>query len=93
MTTKKKRQTNQKWNVRVDHEALVPEITSLLPEGKSVLLTELTVEEETEAASKREKAEDSQLVAECREAGWKTTIHPVEVGCRGVVDHTPLEGR
>ena len=24
----------------------------------------------------------SDLAAECREAGWKTTIYPVEVGCR-----------
>lgn len=49
--------------------------TSLLPDivwstkGKSVLLTELTVEEEIEAAFERKKAKDSELFAECWEAG------------------------
>ena len=38
-----------------------------------------------EAAYEHKKAKYSELAAECREAGWKTTIYPVEVGCRGYV--------
>ncbi|KAJ8356842.1 hypothetical protein SKAU_G00196360 [Synaphobranchus kaupii] len=38
-----------------------------------------------EAAFERKKTKYSELAAECREAGWKTTIYPVEIGCRGFV--------
>ncbi|KAJ8279317.1 hypothetical protein COCON_G00063830 [Conger conger] len=55
--------------------------------ARSVHLIELTIprEEGIEAAFERKKAKYSELAAECREAGWKTTIYPVEVGCRGYV--------
>lgn len=53
--------------------------------ARSIHLIELTVplEEGIEAAFERKKARYSELAAECREAGWKTNIYPVEVGCRG----------
>ncbi|TKS75818.1 hypothetical protein D9C73_010021 [Collichthys lucidus] len=55
--------------------------------AKSVLLIELTIpaEESIEAAFEQKKAKYSELAAECQMAGWKTTIYPVEVGCRGYV--------
>ena len=43
------------------------------------------MEEGIEAAFERKKAKYSELAAECRNAGWKTTIYPVEMGCRGFV--------
>lgn len=39
------------------------------------------MEEVIEAAFERMKAKFSELAAERQEAGWKTTIYPVEVGC------------
>lgn len=38
-----------------------------------------------EAAFERKRDKYTELVTECREAGWSTTIYPVEVGCRGFV--------
>ncbi len=38
-----------------------------------------------EAAYECMKANYLELAAECRKAGWKTTIYLVEVGCRGYV--------
>lgn len=35
-----------------------------------------------EAAWERKRLKYDDLASECREAGWKTTIYPVEVGCR-----------
>ncbi|XP_061892213.1 uncharacterized protein LOC133642088 [Entelurus aequoreus] len=54
---------------------------------KTVLLVELTVPWEggLEAAYERERAKYSDLAAECREAGWKAVICPLEVRCRGFV--------
>ena len=40
-------------------------------------------EEGIETAYERKKAEYTELAAECREAGWKSTIYPVVVGCQG----------
>lgn len=53
--------------------------------ARSIHLIEFTVplEEGIESAFERKKARYSELAAECREAGWKTNIYPVEVGCRG----------
>lgn len=52
-----------------------------------MLLVELTIpaEEGIEAAHGRKKAKYSEPAAECQEASWKTSIYPVEVGCRGYV--------
>lgn len=58
--------------------------------ARAVHLIELTVqsEEGIEAAFERKKTKYSELAAECREAGWKATIYPVEVGYRGYLGHS-----
>lgn len=55
--------------------------------SKTVLLVELTIPWEAgiEAAWERKRLKYDDLAAECRDAGWKTIIYPVEVGCRGFV--------
>ena len=91
--------SDQEWNMRVDlgrqlqfpseitTTSLRPDIVVWSTKAKTALLIELTVpwEEGIEAAFERKKTKYSDLAAECREAGWKTTIYPVEVGCRGFV--------
>lgn len=56
-------------------------------QSKTILLVELTVpwEEGIEAANERKHAKYTELVEECREAGWKAITRPIEVGCRGFV--------
>ena len=90
---------NQEWEMRVDLDrqlrfpteitttSLRPDIVVWSSKAKAVHLIELTVpmEEGIEAAFERKKAKYSELAAECRDAGWNTTIYPVEVGCRGFV--------
>ncbi|XP_077382825.1 5-azacytidine-induced protein 2 isoform X1 [Festucalex cinctus] len=87
------------WDMRVDLNSqlrfpteitttsLRPDIVVWSTEAKVVHLIELTVPAEggIEAAFEHKKAKYSELAAECREVGWKTTIYPVEVGCRGYV--------
>lgn len=87
------------WSMRVDlgNQLLFPrEIveTSLRPDlvmwsepRKTILLVELTVpwEEGMEAANERKRSKYADLAGDCRDAGWKATIYPVEVGCRGFV--------
>ncbi|KAJ8364766.1 hypothetical protein SKAU_G00135970 [Synaphobranchus kaupii] len=67
--------------------SLHPDIVVWSTKAKAVLLIELTVpwEKGIEAAFEGKKTKYSELAAECREAGWKTTIYPVEIGCRGFV--------
>ena len=67
--------------------SLRPDIVAWSTKVKAVALIELTVpwEEGMEAAFERKKTKYTELAAECREAGWRTTIYPVEVGCRGFV--------
>ncbi|CAJ1066394.1 hypothetical protein F2P79_020824%2C partial [Xyrichtys novacula] len=88
---------DQEWDMRVDLDRQLhvpveitttsfrPDIVVGLTKAKSVLLIELKIpaEEGIEAAYERKKAKYSELAAECQEAGWKATIYPVEVGCRG----------
>lgn len=88
---------SQEWSMKVDLDrklqfpteitttTLRPDIVAWSAKARAVALIELTVptEEGIEAAFERKKAKYSELAAECREAGWKTTIYPVEVGCRG----------
>ena len=90
---------DQEWDMRVDLKkqlrfpteititSLRPDIVVWSTKARAVHLIELTVpsEEGIEAAFERKKAKYSELAAECREAGWKATIYPVEVGCRGYV--------
>lgn len=91
--------TDLEWDMRVDLNkqlrfpteiittSLRPDIVVWSNKARAVHLIELTVpsEEGIEAAYERKKAKYSELAAECREAGWKSTIYPVEVGCRGYV--------
>ena len=98
------------WDMRVDLNkqlqfpteiittSLRPDIVVWSNKARAVHLNELTVpsEEGIEAAYERKKAKYSELAAECREAGLKSTIYSVEVGCprlHGAVNHTPPEGR
>ncbi|CAJ1057875.1 hypothetical protein ROHU_025510 [Xyrichtys novacula] len=84
------------WSMRQNSYSSPREITttSLRPDimlwsaaAKSAMLIELTIpwEEGIHAAYERKAAKYSDLAAECKEAGWSTTIYPVEVGCRGFV--------
>jgi hypothetical protein len=86
----------EKWEMRVDlgrklvfpdivHTTLRPDIVLWSETPKVVILVELTVpwEERTEEAYERKMAKYQELAGQCREKGWKTSVFPVEVGCRG----------
>ncbi|XP_060789308.1 uncharacterized protein LOC132894068 [Neoarius graeffei] len=87
------------WNLRVDLDqqlkfppeitttSLRPDVVLWSPAVKTVILPELTIPWEggMEAAFERKRDKYTEPVAECREAGWSTTIYPVEVGCRGFI--------
>lgn len=87
------------WTMRVDlgkqlqfpreivETSLRPDLVMWSEACKTVFLVELTVPWEggVEAAYERKRAKYSDLATECREAGWKAVICPVEVGCRGFV--------
>lgn len=62
-----------------------PDIIMWSPEGKKIILVELTVlwEEACEESAERKKAKYQQLVQDCRDKGWRTWLMTVEVGCRG----------
>ena len=82
------------WALRVDlgkqlqfpreivETSLRPDLVMWSEVSKTVLLVELTVPWEggVEAANERKRAKYADLVAECREAGWRTIMWPVEVG-------------
>ena len=52
------------------------------------------MEDEEETVHERERIKYSELAAYIREAGWRTMIYPVEVGCQGFVSTltTPRHG-
>lgn len=62
---------------------LRPGVVMLSTVAKRVLIIELTVpwEEGIPAAHELKRLKYSEPAAECREAGWKASVHPVEVGC------------
>ncbi len=62
---------------------LRPDIIMWSPEGKKIILVELTVpwEEGCEEAAERKKAKYQQLVQDCQDKGWTTWLMTVEVGC------------
>ncbi len=66
---------------------LRPDMVLWTTARKTALLVELTVpwEEGLEAAHERKRAKYADLVADCRESGWKVKLYPVEVGTRGFV--------
>ncbi len=63
--------------------SLHPDIVMWSSSSKTVLFVELTIPWKAgmEAAWERKRFKYDDLASECREAGWKTTIYPVEVGC------------
>ena len=66
---------------------LRPDIVLWSVPKRTVIMGELTVpwEEGMETAWERKKAKYSDLTAACRQAGWKATVFPSEVGSRGFV--------
>ncbi len=64
---------------------LRPDIVPWSVPMRSVIMAELTVpwEEGMDVAFERKKERYSDLAAACRQAGWKATVLPAEVGCRG----------
>lgn len=98
-TTSRVLSSGSEWNMRVDlgrqlqfpreivETSLRPDLIMWSEPCKTILLVELTVpwEEGMEAANERKRAKYADLVEDCREAGWKATMCPVEVGCRGFV--------
>lgn len=60
--------------------------------AKPALLIELTIpwEEGMSVAYEHKKAKYAELAAECKGAGWSTTIYPWEVGCRGYISTSTI---
>ena len=91
--------TARDWILQVDLErrlkfpqniyatSLRPDIVLSSESTKQVVLLELTVpwEDRLEEAHERKRAKYQELVAECKNNGWKTRNEPIEVGCRGFV--------
>ncbi len=69
---------------------LRPDIVMWSAVERSVHLIKLTIpwEEGMTAAHERKHLKYSELAAECREAGWRARVYPVEVGSRGFVSKT-----
>ncbi len=67
---------------------LRPDMVLWSPTTKLAYVVELTVpwEDGVEEAYERKKNKYSDLAAEASQNGWKTSIFPVEVGCRGFVN-------
>ena len=74
-----------KFPEEVAHTTLRPDIVIWSKCPKRMVLVELTVpwEERVEEAYKLKKTKYQDLAETCRVRGWKTTVFPVEVGCRG----------
>lgn len=69
----------------ITQTTLRPDVVMWSTTAKKVLIIELTVpwQKGMSAAYEFKRFKYSNLVADCREGGWTTTNHPVEVGCRG----------
>lgn len=67
-----------------------PDITIYSTEEKRCLVIELTVpaEENLAQANSRKKCKYTDLIQECKDAGWETKYFPVEVGSRGFSNQT-----
>ena len=52
---------------------------------KTLTAVELTVplEENCDEANERKALKYADLMEECREKGWRVSLFPVEIGCRG----------
>ncbi len=66
---------------------LRPDMVLWSPKTKLAYVVKLTVpwEDGVEEAYERKNHKYSDLAAEASQNGWKTSIFPVEVGCRGFV--------
>ena len=66
-----------------------PELTVWSPDNKQVIIMELTVpwEENIEKAEERKEERYADLIATCKDKGWKTEYYHLAVGCRGYVDN------
>jgi len=42
-------------------------------------------------AHERKHQKYTELAAKCKDAGWKATVHPVEIGCRGFVGKAAVQ--
>lgn len=92
-------QSAQDWKLEVDLDrklvfppeivatTLRPDMVLWSPTTKLAYVVELTVpwEEGVEEAYERKKNKYSDLATEASQNSWKTSIFPVEVGCRGFV--------
>ncbi len=81
--------TGQMWNAQTEVDQAVShsqhqEIVGRVQKGRAWLgWGEVPLFWSMEAAYECMNANYLELAAECRKAGWKTTIYLVEVGCRG----------
>ncbi len=77
----------------ITQTTLRPDAVVWATAAKKALIIELTVpwEEGIQAAHEFKRLKYSDLAVECREGGWTTTIHPVEVGCRGFVGKSAIQ--
>jgi len=59
----------------------------MLVDLKKVFIIELIVpwEDSVDKAYERKQLRYPELAAEAQDRGWKTEVHPVEVGCGGFV--------
>ncbi|KAK0136753.1 Retrovirus-related Pol polyprotein from type-2 retrotransposable element R2DM [Merluccius polli] len=66
---------------------LRPDLVLWSPSIRSVYIIELTVpwEDNVGEAYERKKLRYAELAADAEQRGWKATVRPVEVGCRGFV--------
>ena len=71
-----------------------PDIVLWSQSTRQVILVELTVpwDDRMEEAFESKKAKYQDRVDECREGGWRVWCLPVEVGCRGFVSQSTMEG-
>ena len=69
-----------------------PDIVAWSDSKKNVLLVELTVpwEENREEAYERKKNQYETLRVDCVEKGWIWHVIPIEVGCRGFIEHSVI---
>ncbi len=78
------------WVLQCSHQWLWlplkrPDITIYFTAEKKCVVIELTVpaEENIAQANYRKKCKYTDLIQECREAGWEVKYFPIEVGSRG----------
>ena len=67
-----------------------PDVTLYSTSEKKCVVIELTVpaEENLAQANSRKKCKYTELIQECKEAGWDVKYFPVEVGSRGFTNQT-----